>query len=216
MAASGIIRSALTGLLAAFLVACGSGDDASEDDTPEIESADVSPFPGTELPSGRAQLPSPQVPVEPELEPAPGKFPAPVETGAAPDTESTPDMEATPASEGLTVETLRTRDARPPCGGSATCQNAGSISGGAGQPAVDIFYDPERDDAIVRWGNALGGVIACADGGDTITACVDAAPFEQSCKDEFDRLSALADELAAFDAVFLTAESPCRPQEGQP
>lgn len=212
MAASGVIRPALTGLLAAFLVSCGSGDEASEDDAPEIESADVSPFPGTEMPPDLAPLPRPQVPLEPALEPASDKSPDPVGTGAL----SIPDTEATPASDGMTVETLSTQAARPPCGGSTTCQNAGSISGAHGQPAIDIYYDPERNDAIVRWGSALSGVIACADEGDTITACVGAAPFEQSCKDEFDRLSALADELAAFDAVFLTEGSPCRPQEGQP
>ncbi len=198
MAITGRIRVALTGLLAVSLAACSAGDEVSEMDPP---AEPASPATDGTLVATPAS--------EPEIEPAPV---APEPGSAAPVLpQSTP-----PDQRGRTVDTLSGSEPRPPCGGSSTCVHAGSISGGHGAPGIDVHYDPERNDAITRWGNALGDLIACADSGNTITACVAEAPFEQSCKDEFERLSHLADELAAFDAVFLTAGSPCRPEEGQP
>ena len=206
--ASGGARPGLAGLLAVVVVACGSGDD-----TQAVDSADALPTPGADLQPEIEEFPAPQISPVAAPSPSAGMEPDPIqaEEGHAP----APTRETIPPTEGMTANTLATRPARPPCGGSSTCENAGSISGGHGQPTVEIYYDPERDDAIVRWGRALGGIIACADNGDTITTCVAAAPVEQSCKDEFDRLVGLANELAAFDAVFLTAGSPCRPQEGE-
>ena len=214
MAASGKIRPAIVGLLASFLIACGGGDD-----TQETEIADKLPPPQIEQQADIGRDTALPAPVEPEETLLPGKSPdrteaetAPVSTAAAPATMDP----ALPVPAGMTVGSLPTVEPRQPCGGSPTCVNAGSISGGHGAPGIEIYYDPERNDAIVRWGNALGGIVACADGGNTLGACVAAAAVEQSCKDEFVRLSGLADELAAFDAVFLTAGGPCRPEDGQP
>lgn len=186
MSASSFIRAVLTGLMTIWLVACGGGDD-----TPEIGTPDI------------AQELEPDLPLDSDLASAPVNAP---EAGVVgPVTE--------PEVQTAMVTPLIER--RPPCGGSSTCVNAGSISGGHGDPGVELYFDPERNDAIVRWGNALGEMMDCADGGETIATCVGLAPVEQSCKDEFDRLVGLANELAAFDAVFLTAGSPCRPEEGQ-
>ena len=217
MAATGRVRLGIMGLLAVSLVACGADDDLSEGETP-----DAFPSVVTDPRLDVEPVSDPQMPFEPELEPASGKFPDRTGTHPDPDTPVAPVPDpaspepAAPDPQGMTVGTLTASESRPPCGGSSTCVHAGSISGGHGEPGIEVHYDPERNDAIVRWGHALGGVISCADGGSTITACVAESPFDQSCKDEFDRLSGLADELAAFDAVFLTAGSRCRPQEGQP
>lgn len=199
MAASGRMRFGLAGLMAVVLTACSGGDDLAE-----LETTDPIAPPVIETQPDISQVAEPQSAAEPATQPAPDKSP------------DRPETETPAAPQGVTVDTLAATESRPPCGASSTCVHAGSISGGHGEPGIEVHYDPERNDAIVRWGHALGDVIACADGGDTITACVADAPFDQSCKDEFDRLSGLADELAAFDAVFLSAGSPCRPQEGQP
>lgn len=152
----------------------------------------------------------PDIVQEPDIEPALQPEPVPVSIPPPTSTEPVAEAEIQSAITDPLIE------ARPPCGGSSSCVSVGTISSHNGGPGVALYIDPERNDAVVRWGNALGEIINCADSGETITACVVAAPVEQACKDEFDRLTGLANELAAFDAVFLTAGSPCRPEEGQP
>ena len=106
--------------------------------------------------------------------------------------------------------------ARQPCGGSEGCTQIATVSQAHGEPAIGLYYDPERNDAVVRWSATLAGVIDCADGGGSLGECVAASDAEDQCKAEFDRLSALGGDAAAFDAVFLTPGSPCRPEEGAP
>ena len=106
--------------------------------------------------------------------------------------------------------------ARQPCGGSDGCTQIATVSQAHGEPAIGLYYDPERNDAIVRWSATLAGVIDCADGGGSLGECVAASDAEDQCKAEFGRLSALGGDAAAFDAVFLTPGSPCRPEEGAP
>lgn len=103
-----------------------------------------------------------------------------------------------------------------PCGGSPTCVNAGSVSLGHGEAFVQLHIDPERDDAITRWGNVLGDIIDCVDGGRNLNACVAASDSDDNCKAEFARLAATGGDNAAFDAVFLIEGGLCRPAEGQP
>lgn len=104
---------------------------------------------------------------------------------------------------------------RAPCNGSSTCENVATLSVGHGPAGVELFYDPQRDDAIVRWGAMLSGVISCVDQGGELDSCVDATDAPDFCKSEFRRLTDAADARAAFDAVFLTRGSPCRPEEDQ-
>ena len=105
---------------------------------------------------------------------------------------------------------------RQPCGGSDGCTQIATVSQAHGEPAIGLYYDPERNDAVVRWSATLAGVIDCADGGGSLGDCVADSDAEDQCKAEFDRLSALGGDAAAFDAVFLTPGSPCRPEEGAP
>lgn len=191
MAASGSVRAIIIGSLAIWLTACGGGGESAEVETPEI-----------------AEVVEPVIPPAPEPDPAP--LPAKFPQGAVSDPELEPEAGTQAANPYPPIEP------RPPCGGSETCVNAGSVSAGHGGPSIEVHFDPERNDAIVRWGNALGDIMDCADGGETIAACVSVAEVVQPCKDEFDRLTDLANEIAAFDAVFLTVGSPCRPEEGQP
>lgn len=180
------VRSGILGVIALCLSACGGSGDEVEAPEP-TELVDV-------------ETPAPET----ETDVVPVKSP----TQAQPEALASADTTAANPYPPITP--------RPPCGGSETCINAGSVSAGHGGPAIEIHFDPDRDDAIVRWGSALGEIMDCADGGETIAACVAVADIEQICKDEFDRLTGLANEIAAFDAVFLTAGSPCRPEEGQP
>lgn len=186
MAVSGFVRVMIVGSMAVWLTACGGGGDAPDAETPDI-----------------AEVIEPEVPPASEPEPVPVKLPQG-------DVQPAAEAERPAAIPNPPIEP------RPPCGGSDTCVHAGSVSGGHGEPGIELYYDSERNDAIVRWGNALGEIMDCADGGETIAACVAVAEVAQSCKDEFDRLTGLANEIAAFDAVFLTTGSPCRPEEGQP
>lgn len=188
MTDTGTVRAVAAISLAIWLTACGGGGDAPDAQTPDI--AEV---------------------IEPEVPPASAPEPEPVPV-------KLPQGDVQPAAEAERPAAIPNPpiEPRPPCGGSDTCVHAGSVSGGHGEPGIELYFDPERNDAIVRWGNALGEIMECADGGETIAACVAVAEVEQSCKDEFDRLTGLANEIAAFDAVFLTAGSPCRPEEGQP
>ena len=187
MSVSGFVRIIIVGTIAVWLSACGGGGD-----TPDDQPTDV------------VEVIEPETPTDPEPDIVPVKIP--------------PSGVVEPVAEPEPAAAIPNPpiDPRPPCGGSETCVNAGSVSAGHGGPAIEIHFDPERNDAIVRWGNALGEIMDCADGGETIAACVAVAEVEQSCKDEFDRLTGLANEIAAFDAVFLTVGSPCRPEEGQP
>ncbi|MEN0653984.1 MULTISPECIES: hypothetical protein [Hyphobacterium] len=118
------------------------------------------------------------------------------------------------AGSGIAVEV--TDPARQPCGGSARCTQIATVAQAHGEPAIGLHYDPGRNDAVVRWSATLAGVIDCADGGGVLGECVAASDAEDQCKAEFDRLSALGGDAAAFDAVFLTPGSPCRPEEGEP
>lgn len=106
--------------------------------------------------------------------------------------------------------------ARQPCGGSEGCTQIATVSQAHGEPAIGLYYDPDRNDAVVRWSATLAGVIDCADGGGALGECVAASDADDACKGEFDRLSAMGGDAAAFDAVFLTPGSPCRPEEGEP
>lgn len=106
--------------------------------------------------------------------------------------------------------------ARQPCGGSDNCAQIATVAQAHGEPAIGLFYDPERNDAVVRWSTTLAGMIDCADGGGALGECVTASDAGDECKAEFERLTALGGETAAFDAVFLTPGSPCRPEEGEP
>ena len=122
----------------------------------------------------------------------------------------------TPSSDEVQPANNPTETSSAPCGGSSTCVNAGSVSLGHGEAFVQLHVDPERNDAITRWGNVLGDIIDCVEGGRDMSACVSASNSEDNCKAEFARLAGLGGENAAFDAVFLTEGGLCRPQEGQP
>ena len=106
--------------------------------------------------------------------------------------------------------------ARQPCGGSEGCSQLATVAQAHGEPAIGLYFDPDRNDAVVRWSATLAGVIDCADGGGALGECVAASDADEACKTEFDRLSAMGGDAAAFDAVFLTPGSPCRPEEGAP
>lgn len=124
------------------------------------------------------------------------------------------------AEQGPPAEVDVMADAREPasqpCGGSDGCTQIATVSQAHGEPAIGLYFDPERNNAVVRWSATLAGVIDCADGGGSLGDCVAASDAEDQCKAEFDRLSALGGDAAAFDAVFLTPGSPCRPEEGAP
>ena len=107
-------------------------------------------------------------------------------------------------------------DPTRPCGGSSTCINAGSVSLGHGEAFVQMHIDPQRNDAITRWGSVLGDIIDCVDDGRNLSACVAASGSVETCMAEFVRLAGLGGENAAFDAVFLTEGGICRPEAGQP
>ena len=189
MSVSGFVRVIIVGTMAVWLSACGGDGDTPDHETPVA-----------------AEIIEPEAPADPVPETMPVKVPP----GGVVESVAEPEPETQAAIPNPPI------DPRPPCGGSETCVNAGSVSAGHGGAAIEVHFDPERNDAIVRWGNALGNIMDCADGGETIAACVAVADVDPSCKEEFDRLTDLANEIAAFDAVFLTTGSPCRPEEGQP
>tara|TARA_R110002072_G_scaffold44289_5_gene124014 strand:+ start:650 stop:1117 length:468 start_codon:yes stop_codon:yes gene_type:complete len=121
-----------------------------------------------------------------------------------------------PLDDAATDTASSTPPSERPCGGSSTCVNAGSVSLGHGEAFVQLHVDPERNDAVTRWGRSLGDIIDCVDGGQAMRACVAASDSREDCKAEFVRLADLGGEFAAFDAVFLTAGGLCRPEEGEP
>lgn len=102
---------------------------------------------------------------------------------------------------------------REPCDGSQTCVSLGSVSVGHGSPGIDVYFDPERDDEITRWSATLGGVINCVEAGQDLGGCVASSDASETCRSEFVRLSDAGGDRAAFEAVFLTPGSPCRPEE---
>lgn len=117
---------------------------------------------------------------------------------------------------GSEIAVEATDPARQPCGGSEGCTQIATVSQAHGEPAIGLYYDPDRNDAVVRWSATLAGVMDCADGGGALGECVAVSDAEDACKAEFDRLSAMGGDAAAFDAAFLTPGSPCRPEEGEP
>lgn len=121
-----------------------------------------------------------------------------------------------PAADEMAVASETGDSERQPCGGSAGCEQIATIAQAHGEPAVGLYYDPDRNDAIVRWGNTLAAVMDCADGGTALDACVAGSDADETCKSEFARLTAIGGESAAFEAVFLMPGSPCRPGEDQP
>jgi len=153
---------------------------------------------------GGGETPAPEETAQLETPDDAAPAPPPVKT-PQPETLETPEP-ADPANRpGLTR--------RAPCGGSETCEMLGEVSVGHGAPGVQIYFDPERDDAIVQWSRTLSGVIDCVESGDDLGACVAASDAAEMCKTEFVRLADAADDRAAFEAVFLTPGSPCRPAE---
>lgn len=131
----------------------------------------------------------------------------PVKTPRPPDREDDPQTADTPR-EGL----IR----RQPCNGSETCERLGAVSVGHGEAGIEVYFDPERDDAITRWSRTIGAVIACVDGGRDLGGCVAASDANETCRGEFVRLADAGGDRAAFEAVFLTPGSPCRPEEVSP
>ena len=149
---------------------------------------------------------TPDVPEPAEPDPIVAEIPQP--EAQPPKTPRAPDPEPETASaprEGL----IR----RQPCDGSETCERLGAVSVGHGEAGIEVYFDPHRDDEITRWSRTIGGVISCVDGGRDLGGCVAASDASETCRSEFVRLADAGGDRAAFEAVFLTPGSPCRPDE---
>lgn len=155
-----------------------------------------------------------------QTEPEPVVDPIETETVQPEEASSSETVPAGPASDPQSVPSddpdFDPYDGWQPCGGSAGCEHVATISAPHGGPVLQVFYDPDRRDAITRWGDMLAAVMGCVEQGGTLTQCVSSADAPDLCKTEYDRIVGLSDEATAFEVVFLTQGSPCRPVEGQP
>jgi hypothetical protein len=84
------------------------------------------------------------------------------------------------------------------------------------QGTLRLRVNPAVDDPVAQWGDCLESVLVCYEADGALAACVAQAQCPPDCKTLFAEAAAGAadDEarVAAFEAVFVGAGAPCRPE----
>ncbi|HRD45634.1 MAG TPA: hypothetical protein PLF78_04030 [Caulobacter sp.] len=86
-------------------------------------------------------------------------------------------------------------------------------------PAMMLERDPSPDPALVAWANCLQTVTTCLDGGGEVRRCATAEACGANCvaslKGALTDARGRAEELDAFERVFINPGAVCRPSAGK-
>lgn len=125
-----------------------------------------------------------------------------------------PDRTSPTASEAPTLEIPL-----PICADPGDCELVGTISDPHSGGTIGYFFaNPDFEDDVTRWGQRLSNIVGCADGGQSLSECVQASRFDQACRQAFmTELGPRRDpvvEAQAFERIFLLPGGLCYPAEG--